>query len=206
MATATTYPTVFAFDTHAVRSFLLEDEPWFVAGDVAEILGYTHVPHMTRLLDDDERGTHIVDTPGGPQEMTVISESGLYAAILKSRKPEAKRFRKWVTSEVLPAIRRNGAYGTGDNSQIVGMLATLVERMDRRDMQLMAFVATQSPGRRSASTKTPITREHETRAKALQAEGLTVTEIAEALGISRPSASLLVHDKYPFSVAQQFNS
>lgn len=101
----------FSFDNTEIRVVTDErGEPWFVATDVATILDYNHVPHMVRLLDEDEKGVRIVDTPGGPQEVTIISESGLYACILKSRKPDAQRFRKWVTAEVLPSLRRTGAY------------------------------------------------------------------------------------------------
>jgi len=87
-----------------------QGEPWFVAADVALSLDYRMASDMTRSLDDDEKGTQIVRTPAGDQEMLVINESGLYSAILKSRKPEAKRFKRWVTHEVLPAIRKTGAY------------------------------------------------------------------------------------------------
>lgn len=78
---------------------------------------------MTRNLDEDEKGTQIVRTPGGQQKTSVISESGLFAAILKSRKPEARKFRKWVTSEVLPSIRKTGSYampGAGRNGSSTG--------------------------------------------------------------------------------------
>lgn len=101
---------VFDFENNAVRVVEKESEPWFVAVDVARILGYDHTPHATRLLDDDEKGVHKVDTLGGQQEMNVINESGLYHLIILSRKPEAKKFRKWVTAEVLPSIRKTGSY------------------------------------------------------------------------------------------------
>jgi len=103
-------PTIFQFRSTEVRTLVLDGEVWFVASDVAKALGYTHAPHMLRVLDEDEKGVQIVDTLGGPQELGIISESGLYHAVLKSRKPEAKPFRKWVTSEVLPAIRKTGQY------------------------------------------------------------------------------------------------
>lgn len=89
---------------------MIDDEPWFAAPDVARALDYRTANDMTRILDEDEKGTQIVRTPGGDQEVSVISESGLYSAILRSRKPEAKKFRKWVTAEVLPAIRKTGRY------------------------------------------------------------------------------------------------
>jgi len=66
---------------------------------------------MTRNLDDEEKGTHILCTLGGDQKVTIINESGLYSAVLKSRKPSAKRFKKWVTGEVLPSIRKTGTFG-----------------------------------------------------------------------------------------------
>lgn len=107
---------IFAFDSHAVRVVEGKDkEPWFVATDVAKILGYRDAEKMTRILDDDEKGTHIVGTLGGDQTVSIISESGLYNAVLKSRLPTAKTFRKWVTSEVLPSIRKTGSYGKGAN-------------------------------------------------------------------------------------------
>ena len=93
-----------------VRIIDLNGELWFVAADVASALDYPSAPQMTRNLDDDEKGMHNVHTLGGSQEMLIINESGLYSAILKSRKPEAKKFKKWVTSEVLPAIRKTGKY------------------------------------------------------------------------------------------------
>lgn len=101
----------FDFESHNVRIVLDENSaPWFVAADVAQSLDYRMASDMTRSLDDDERGTQIVRTPSGEQEMLVINESGLYSAILKSRKPEAKRFKRWVTHEVLPSIRKTGSY------------------------------------------------------------------------------------------------
>ncbi|MDR0672885.1 MAG: ORF6C domain-containing protein [Zoogloeaceae bacterium] len=103
-------PAIFNFDSHAVRIVTRDDQPWFVASDIADALEYLSAKDIARILDDDERGRHIVPTPSGEQEMTIISESGLYHAILKSRKPKARPFRKWVTGEVLPAIRKTGRY------------------------------------------------------------------------------------------------
>ena len=98
-----------------VRIIDINGEFWFVATDVANALDYRNAPDMTRSLDDDETATHnlrIRSENGVEQDrpVTIINESGLYSAILKSRKPEAKKFKKWVTSEVLPAIRKTGKY------------------------------------------------------------------------------------------------
>ena len=104
-------PVVFHFsDTYQIRVITIDGNPWFVASDVAKALDYLKASDMSRFLDDDEKGTHNLRTLGGTQELQVINESGLYSAILKSRKPEAKKFKKWVTSEVLPSIRRTGQY------------------------------------------------------------------------------------------------
>ena len=94
-----------------IRAMRGEDgEPMFIAGDVAKILGYGDATHMTRRLEDDEKGLRSVETPGGTQMANVITEPGLYSAILGSRVPEAKAFKRWVTHEVLPALRRDGGY------------------------------------------------------------------------------------------------
>ena len=97
-------------DFGAIRTLTENGEPWFAATDIAKALGYGHTPHMTRRLDLDEKGVRSVDTPGGKQSLTVISEAGLYSAVLGSKLPEAKAFKRWVTHEVLPAIRRDGGY------------------------------------------------------------------------------------------------
>ena len=95
-----------------VRAFMDEGtgEPMFVAADVAKALGYRDAANMVRRLDDDERGTRSMSTLGGAQEMTCITEPGLYSAVLGSKLPTAKAFKRWVTHDVLPAIRRNGGY------------------------------------------------------------------------------------------------
>lgn len=106
---------VFKFEgTHEVRTINRDGEPWFVAKDVCGILELTNITETLRTLDEDERGsfriTEGTSPAGGNPNVIIISESGLYALIFKSRKPEAKAFRKWVTSEVLPAIRKTGRY------------------------------------------------------------------------------------------------
>lgn len=100
----------FNFGTHAVRVVMQGGVVWFVATDVAESLGYKSPKDAASYLDDDEKGSATIRTPGGDQKLTIINESGLYALVLRSRKPEARKFAKWVTSEVLPAIRKTGGY------------------------------------------------------------------------------------------------
>lgn len=93
-----------------IRSVIIKGEPMFVVKDLCEVLGIVNSRDAASRLDDDERGMSIVPTSSGAQEMNIVNESGLYNLIFQSRKPEAKQFRKWVTSEVLPAIRRQGFY------------------------------------------------------------------------------------------------
>lgn len=111
---------VFAFGNNLVRTVQKGGEPWWIARDVCAVLGLD-VNHGARSLDDDEKGLQIVETPGGPQEVTVISEPGLYSLILRSRKPEARQFRRWITHEVIPAIRRTGAY-EANNKKLTALL------------------------------------------------------------------------------------
>ena len=87
-----------------------QGEPWFVAKDICQSLGLEQTARALSALDEDEKGSTIITTLGGDQKVSVINESGLYSLILRSRKPEAKVFKKWVTSEVLPAIRKTGSY------------------------------------------------------------------------------------------------
>lgn len=94
-----------------IRCFMTNDgKVFFLANDVAKGLGFRDANSMTRTLDDDEKDTQIVRTPGGEQKMTVITESGFYHAAMKSRVEKAKEFRRWVTHEVLPQIARTGGY------------------------------------------------------------------------------------------------
>lgn len=108
----TALPMVFPETGHTVRVMLTAGVPWWVAKDVCQALSIEKPDAALRGLDDDERDAHVVRTPGGPQRMSVINESGLYSMILRSRKPQAKEFKRWVTREVLPSIRRTGNYET----------------------------------------------------------------------------------------------
>ena len=94
----------------AVRTATINGEPWFVANDVCAILEIDRT--QTRRLDDDEKGVCLIHTLGGDQKMSIVNEFGLYSLILRSRKPEAKAFRRWITHEVIPAIRKYGMYAT----------------------------------------------------------------------------------------------
>ncbi|MBQ7600028.1 MAG: phage antirepressor [Clostridia bacterium] len=95
-----------------MRTFLKNGEPWFVAVDVCRALDIRNNRDALSRLDDDEKGVDLIDTPGGKQKATVVNESGLYTLVMGSRKPETKAFKRWVTHEVIPSIRKYGAYAT----------------------------------------------------------------------------------------------
>ena len=115
----------FDFNSHAVRVVDQNGEPWFVAVDVCRILDLQNVTQALGALDSDERAMFNIGRQG---ETNIISESGMYVLVLRSRKPEAKKFRKWVTAEVLPAIRKTGRYGAAVEGQAAALSAP-VERV-----------------------------------------------------------------------------
>ena len=126
-----------------IRVGLIDNEPWFVASDVAKALGYRMASDMTRRIDEEDKGYTKVRTHGGEQEMSIINESGLYAGVFCSNLDSAKSFKHWVTSEVLPSIRKTGGYNkpmtTAEQIKLLAQGNTeLSERMDRleNDMPL----------------------------------------------------------------------
>ncbi len=129
----------------SLRSIDHEDGTlWWVATDVCRALSIKDVSMAIKKLDDDEKGTNKIGTPGGPQELTIINEPGLYSLILRSRKPEAKIFKRWVTHDVLPAIRKTGGYiaaGAKDTDDEIMARALLVaqDTLNRRDTRIKAL-------------------------------------------------------------------
>ena len=104
----------------AIRTIEKDGEPWFVGKDVAAALGYKEPTKAAReKVDDDDKGVSKIDTPSGIQEMTIINESGLYCLVLSSKLPTAKKFKRWVTNEVIPSIRKHGAYMTPETLEKV---------------------------------------------------------------------------------------
>jgi prophage antirepressor-like protein len=134
---------VFTFSDIDVRTVVIDDEPWFVAADVCTILDFRMASDALRLLDDDEKGYAVVRTPGGDQRMSIVNESGLYALIFRSRTDGAKTFRKWVTDEVIPAIRKTGRYeapvapvALPDRRALALMVIEAEDRADRAEAEL----------------------------------------------------------------------
>lgn len=106
---------LFTFEGIKVRTILIEEEPYFVGKDVANVLGYSETNAMTKRLDDEDFIS--AKLSGMNMKSTIINESGLYAAIIGSKLPNAKKFKRWVTKEVLPSIRKNGAYLTVEKAK-----------------------------------------------------------------------------------------
>lgn len=134
---------LFNFEEHEVRTTLINDEPWFVGKDVAEALGYAEPRSaVSKKVDDADRGVAEMETPSGKQNMTIINESGVYALIFESKLPSAKKFKRWVTSEVLPQIRKSGAYLTDkkaydithNKSSLIDLLQQAADQLKEKDV------------------------------------------------------------------------
>lgn len=104
---------VFNFNDNEVRTMIINDEPWFVGKDVADVLGYSNTRDaLKKRVDDEDKGVANCDTLGGKQDITIINESGVYALVFGSKLDRAKEFKHWVTHDVLPTIRKTGRYET----------------------------------------------------------------------------------------------
>lgn len=132
---------LFNFNGQQVRTVTINDEPYFVGKDVATILGYSNTRDaLSHHVDDEDKGVAKLDTLGGRQNQTIINESGLYSLILGSKLPTAKEFKHWVTSEVLPSIRKHGAYMTPQTIEkallspdtIINLATQLKEEQEQR--------------------------------------------------------------------------
>ena len=108
---------IYSFRENNVRVIMEGDTPWFVAKDVCEVLEISHHRDALSRLEEDERGSVVVDTLGGKQNLSAVNEYGIYSLIFNSRKPQAKEFKRWVTHEVIPSIRKNGLYATAETAE-----------------------------------------------------------------------------------------
>lgn len=141
----------FTYNAQPVRVVTIDGEPWFVLADLCKVLDLAKPSRVAMRIADDMKGAHLMSTPGGDQEMTIVSEAGMYEVIIRSDKPEAVAFRRWVTSEVLPSIRKHGGYLTDqkiedilDNPDTIIQLATKLksERAKRAALEKQAAIDT----------------------------------------------------------------
>lgn len=139
------YLQLFNFEGKKVRTLKVNDEPYFVGKDVATILGYSDTNQAIRNhVDDEDKLTRKFNGSGQNRSMTIINESGLYSLILSSKMPNAKRFKRWVTSEVLPAIRKHGAYMTDEKAfdvvnnknGLADLLQQAADQLKEKDIQI----------------------------------------------------------------------
>jgi anti-repressor protein len=169
---------VFTEGDWSVRSVLVDGEPWFVAADVARALGYAVARDAVRMLDDDEKGAHSVLTPGGEQNMTIITEGGLYSLVLRSQVDGAKAFRRWVTHTVLPQIRRTGSYQPQELTRL-----QLIELALDSEKERIAAVEARDAARRQLAVAAPKVEAYEA---FMDSEGLySMGAAAQILGYGR---------------------
>lgn len=137
-------PQIFNFNGNQVRTVVIDGVPWWVAKDVCDVLGLSNPSESLKALDDDERTTLRI-SEGGPQA-NVISEGGLYSLVIRSNKPEARVFRKWVTNEVLPEIRKTGHYQASGMTpaEVIAAIANQAVEQERRLKQLESKADQQS--------------------------------------------------------------
>lgn len=164
----------FSFESSPVRVVNRDGQPWFVAADVCASLDIANHRDALGRLDPDERASVVVDTPGGMQSVAAINESGVYKLALRSRKAAAKRFTKWLTSDVLPSIRRTGHYGAP---------AAPIDLTDRTQLQALLHQLTTIA--LDADTKVAaLEPQADALARLAQADGsLCITDAAKALGV-----------------------
>lgn len=136
--------TSWNYESSEVRTVQVNGEPWFVLADVCKVLEISNSRNISSRLEPDEKGVTLVDTLGGTQQMTIINESGLYAVVLRSDKPQAKPFRKWVTSEVLPSIRKHGSYSVQSQFADLSPQLQVLIQMETCQKQIEARQAEQA--------------------------------------------------------------
>lgn len=176
-----------------IRTITIDGEPWFVGKDVAEVLGYSN-PRKAMIdhVDTEDKGVTKCDTLGGAQEMAIINESGLYSLILGSKLPRSKEFKRWVTAEVLPTIRKTGGY-VNDTVQFID---SYFGQLDSAQKYALTMIFNESK-RMTAQLKeqTPKVDFYDTFVSSDKCTGLRVT--AKELGIpEREFVKFLMDEKY----------
>ncbi|EGJ20083.1 BRO domain protein [Cereibacter sphaeroides WS8N] len=178
----------FDFEDQPIRTLLRDGSPWWVAADVCRVLEIQNPTDAVKRLDDDEVTLDTIE--GSHRPTNLISESGLYALVLASRKPAAKRFRKWITSEVLPALRMHGRYempGAGPQMHEISA-DRLLELLQSENELLRSKIP---PKRAPRRAPVPLTGEEKAEILRLVHAGLSVSQIARLTGRSTSAVSLL---------------
>ena len=184
--------TPFNFGANEIRVVFDENtkEPLWVAKDICDVLGYKEVSKTLLKLDDDEKLIRQIFVSGQNRDMSVINESGLYTLILRSNKPEAKKFKKWVTAEVLPTIRKTGSYSTNntqDDTQLIGVVLKLVENQQKQTdaiLSLVESIKTAPQLTQQPQTQQVVYLDSRDRKKLRDAIQEKAKEVAKDLGVS----------------------
>lgn len=189
-ASASSAMKLFENPLFRVRVIMRCSDPWFVAKDACDCLKITNVSQACQTLDDDEKGIYKVYTLGGSQDMMLISESGLYALIMRSNKPEAKVFRKWVTSEVLPSIRKTGSYSVAQTTLAIPKtlpeaLRAYADEVERREAAEKRAITAEAERDEAIRTKAHIGSSREATAMATaSAKSRECEKLREQIGDS----------------------
>lgn len=181
---------LFNFNGNQVRTVLIENEPYFVGKDVADILGYERSDNAIRnRVDTEDKLTHHISASGQRRNMYIINESGLYSLILSSKLPAAKEFKRWVTKEVLPSIRKNGAYLTAEKAEEILLNPDTI-------INLAQQVKNERQGRLIAEQRVNELTPKATYYDTVLANGalVSITVIAKDYGMSGTKMNMLLHD------------
>lgn len=179
---------IFDYQDTPVRTVELDGEPWFVLADLAKVLGIASPGRLAARLDEGVRQTHTLGTAGGAQQMTIVSEAGMYEVVIRSDKPAAVEFRRWITAEVLPAIRKTGRYQADQ--------LAAPELVSRADLARMVLEAEEEKKVLEAAieSQAPIVAYHE-RFVAESDDIVTVDNFASQYNTTGPRVRELLHEK-----------
>lgn len=182
-------------DLGSVRTITRNGEPWFVANDVCRALGMGNPRQALSRLDVDEKDVHIMDTPGGEQRINIINESGLYALILTSRKPQAQAFKRWITHDVIPAIRKTGTYSvkptiTVDRDSLGIIIGATVTETLKQIMPLIQHQPSTIESKPPRERKPVLLKDFETiMRKVMQEQRVSGNEISKRLNVAQATVS-----------------
>jgi|GEM_PF-2946106 len=187
----------FQYQSHQFRSQIINDEPWFVAKDICDVLGLEHITNALAKIPEHHLTVIELQSGGQMREMKAVSEPGLYRLILRSNKPEAEPFIEWVTSEVLPSIRKTGSYAIPGAVHSVNhpaipndmMLVLKDQVIEWKDIQIK-YLESQIPKKRKAASK--ISEDEIEEIVSLYAQGYSQANIAKKVGRSSASVSFVV--------------